>query len=213
MDLHKPIGILGGTFDPIHLGHLKLGFEVLKKTPIQIIKILPCYQPVHRNEPKASSQQRVAMIQKAISEYPQFELDEREITRKGPSFMIDTLESLRKEFPNTPLCLIVGQDAFSQLPTWKKWRELLLFAHIVIANRPDSELIYHQDLNDVFQQHLIQDANILAQKLFGAILPMVIKPIAISATEIRAKVNAHQSIADLVPKEVANYIHTHHLYS
>lgn len=212
MELHKPIGILGGTFDPIHNGHIELALQILQQTPVETIKLLPCFQPVHKERLYASAIDRVAMIEIAIRSYPDLQLDRTEIERGGASYMIDTLTSLSMRLPLTPLCLILGQDAFSRFSSWKRWIDLFSLAHIIVANRPDSHPVYPSELAAQVEQRRIDDPQLLTKQLAGSILWVDIPPIAISATKIRSRIHTRQSIEDLVPQDIDTYIYEHHLY-
>ena len=137
---HKAIGILGGTFDPIHLGHLRMAIELYDVLDLAKVHIIPCFQPVHRKQPVASPEQRLAMVKCAVQDEPALFADDREIRRKNPSYMIDTLLELRAEMPGTPLALMVGIDAFLGFTSWHRWREILEQAHIIVAHRPHYHL-------------------------------------------------------------------------
>jgi len=121
----QPIGILGGTFDPVHNGHIQLAQAILKKLPLEKILFIPCYQPVHRGKPIATPQQRLNMLRLVTDTEPKFAISEAEINRQGPSYMIDTLAELKKLYPYNPLCLTLGMDAFAKLDTWHQWQQLL----------------------------------------------------------------------------------------
>lgn len=132
----RPIGVFGGTFDPIHYGHLRTGYELLRKLRLSEVRFLPCARPPHREQPVADPLQRLAMVQMATAGQPGFVVDDRELHREGPSYSVDTLIDLRSTWPERPLCLIVGMDAFLSLPKWHKWRQVLELAHVVVAHRP-----------------------------------------------------------------------------
>jgi len=133
----KPVGILGGTFDPIHYGHLRLAEEMRELAGLQQIRFIPTGNPPHRDAPQVSALHRSAMVKLAIADHPDFVLDEREVRRAAKSFTVDTLRELRTELGETqPLCLLMGGDAFLQLHTWHQWEKLLDLAHIVVGYRP-----------------------------------------------------------------------------
>ena len=132
----NPIGVFGGTFDPIHYGHLRTAFELMQALRLSEIRFLPCGTPPHRDMPQADARLRLAMVKGAIEGQPGFIIDDREIHREGPSYSVDTLIDLRSEYPHRSLCLIVGMDAFLSLPKWYQWRELLQLAHLIVAHRP-----------------------------------------------------------------------------
>ena len=122
--LQSAIGILGGTFDPIHFGHLRTALELHQALDLKEVRLIPCYQPVHRKSPIATPEQRLAMVKRAIEFEPALQVDDCEIRRKGPSYTIDTLTFLHEQFPNTPLCLIMGIDAITKFPSWHRWEDL-----------------------------------------------------------------------------------------
>ena len=131
------IGILGGTFDPVHFGHLRLAVEMYQDLGLQEVRLVPCRIPPHRNAPQASPEQRLAMLRLAIEHELGLRVDQRELQRDGPSYMVDTLQSLRDELgPDTPLSLILGMDAFDDIDTWHRWEELIQLAHFIVIQRP-----------------------------------------------------------------------------
>ncbi len=207
------IGILGGTFDPVHFGHLNIAKHVLEKTNLSEIRFVPCYQPVHREPAKASAEHRLAMLKLAISDYPKFCIDEREINRKGESFMIDTLKSLRADFPNTSFSLILGFDAFSKLNTWKSWEQLENYANFIVINRQDENKKLTPELEQFLKQTLINNPKELNKNPNGKTYLLKITPIDISSTEIRNKIIVREDLKKLVPKKIIEYIKKYKLYS
>lgn len=214
----KAIGILGGTFDPIHFGHLRLAEEMLDLANLQQIRFIPAGTPPHRDAPQVSAQHRSAMVQLAIADQPAFVLDDREVKRTTPCYTVDTLRELRAELGAAqPLCLLMGGDAFLQLHTWHEWERLFELAHIVVGFRPGftlEERIHSatEKLRRHYQQRLcaVQD---LSQQPFGGVVELAIPKLEISATLIRSRVAENRSIRYLLPNAVADYIHQHHLYS
>jgi nicotinate-nucleotide adenylyltransferase len=132
----NPMGIFGGTFDPIHYAHLRTAFELQQALRLKEIRFLPAGNPPHRDQPLADAQLRLQMVQLATAGQAGFVVDDREVRKAGPSYSVETLAELRHEYPDRSLCLIVGMDAFLSLPKWHQWRELLLLAHLVVAHRP-----------------------------------------------------------------------------
>ena len=130
------IGILGGTFDPIHYGHLTPAREAMQALGLEHIRLMPNHIPPHRPQPVASSEQRLAMVTLAASEFGGFQVDDRELRRQSPSFTFDTLRQLRHELPDTPICFLIGMDSLLSLPTWHRWQELTDYAHLVVSVRP-----------------------------------------------------------------------------
>jgi nicotinate-nucleotide adenylyltransferase len=214
---NKAIGILGGTFDPIHYGHLRLAEEMLELANLNQIRIIPAGTPPHRDAPQVSAQHRSAMVRLAIADQPAFVLDAREVERVGKCYTVDTLRELRAELgTDQPLCLLMGGDAFFQLDTWHEWEHLFGLAHIVVGYRPGFTLedrihIAAPELRRHYQQRLCT-ADVLSQQPAGGIAELAIPKLEISATLIRSRVAENRSIRYLLPNAVADYIHQHHLY-
>src|SRR5438552_2155932 len=150
----KAIGILGGTFDPIHLGHLRMAIELYEALDLARVHILPCYHPVHRKFPVASPEHRFEMVKTAVADEPSLFADDREIRRQGPSYFIDTLLEMRQEMPKTPLCLLLGIDAFLGFTSWHRWQEILDEAHLIVAYRPYYQLPPAGIIIDLLPKHL-----------------------------------------------------------
>lgn len=202
------IGLLGGTFDPVHLGHLHIAKKLLQQLPFDEIRLLPCYQPVHRNLPRASPEDRLAMIQLAIKNEKKITVDDREIRRQGPSYMIDTLHSLREELGKQSIVLIVGADSFEHITTWKSWEQLIDFAHFVVVDRPDC----HAKSPQIWKDRITDATSALPNKSAGLIYFANISALPISASAIREKIKQQKSIETVVPISVAQYILKQHLY-
>jgi nicotinate-nucleotide adenylyltransferase len=214
---NQPLGILGGTFDPIHFGHLRLAEEMLELANLRQIRFIPTGLPPHRDAPKTSAQHRSTMVRLAITSQPAFVLDEREVRQTTPCYTVDTLRELRAELGVTqPLCLLMGGDAFLQLHTWHEWEQLFGLAHIVVGYRPGftlEERIHTAtpELRQHYQQRLCS-VEALSQQSCGGITELAIPKLEISATDIRRRVAEGRTIRYLLPSAVANYIHQHHLY-
>ena len=206
------IGIFGGTFDPVHLGHLRPALEVQQALQFDEVRFIPAGQPPHREAPHATTSQRLTMLRAAIDNQPGFVIDEREIQREGPSYMVDTLASLRNELAQVPLCLILGYDAFLGLPRWHQWQQLIELCHLVITHRPGWN---HDDLDNSLQS-LVQQHEIASEGLSGQVAGgLVFVPVTqldISATGIREQIRAGQDIRYLVPESVYEVIKEQQLY-
>lgn len=210
-----PLGLFGGTFDPIHLGHLRLAETAREALGLARVRLIPAGQPPHRATPGASGNHRLAMARLATADNPAFEVDAAEVTAAQASFTILTLERLRAELgPERPLVLLLGVDAFLGLPTWRRWTELLDFAHLAVANRPGYTLDAAQmpaALADLVARCKASPATLGAAPA-GAIVPFEMTPLAISATDIRARAAAGLSLRYLLPPPVVDYISRHQLY-
>jgi len=203
------IGILGGTFDPIHYGHLRSALEVKEIFGLTEIHLIPSAQPPHREQPTANPNMRLHMLKLAIENQPGFVADDREIKRTGPSYMVDTLSSLRDEFKDTPLLLFIGTDAFNQLKTWHQWRLLFSFAHIVVMTRPGFN---PQQLEDCFIERHTDQLTELAHNRAGKLYFHQVSQLDISATAIRNMIAKHQNPGFLLPDTVIAYIRQEQLY-
>ncbi|MBI3902307.1 MAG: nicotinate-nucleotide adenylyltransferase [Nitrosomonadales bacterium] len=215
-----PIGILGGTFDPIHNGHLRLAQEALEQCGLSAVRFIPGGTPPHRDAPHAAAQHRLAMTELALQGNPAFVLDEREIHRTDPCYSVDTLASLRAEFGvQQPLCLLMGCDAFLHLHTWHEWKKLFGLAHIVVIQRAGGRPLGNAmndsdaDLRAEYQARLAPAPRALHEAPAGAILVVDMPALEISATSIRRRCAGNRSIRYLLPDSVFNYIQSNQLYT
>lgn len=209
----KPMGVFGGTFDPVHYGHLRTAFEMLQALDFSMVRFVPCGDPPHRGTTFASAEQRLRMVEAATSNQDGFQVDDREILRDGPSYSIDTLLSLREEFPTCSLGLIVGMDAFLGLPGWHRWEEILDVAHIIVAHRPGWKAPDIGPLGDLiteFGTHRIDDLHVA---LNGRIHIHAVTQLEISSTEIRDLVAAGRDPRFLMPDAVRDEIATSGCYA
>jgi nicotinate-nucleotide adenylyltransferase len=205
------IGILGGTFDPIHFGHLRPALEVMESLGLSEVRFVPCRIPPHRRIPVASVEHRVTMVERAVHGQPGFRVDRREAERDGPSYSVDTLESLRGELGNdVPLCLMMGMDAFAGLPSWHRWQEILTLSHIVVAQRPGSPA--SRPAGDWVPGVTTRDPDDLRDRPAGAVFFQPVTQLDISATAIRAMLCRGESARYLMPDNVLDYIHAEGLY-
>jgi len=211
--LQQAIGILGGTFDPIHFGHLRMALELHQALDLAEVRLIPCYQPVHRKLPVASPEQRLAMVRRAIRDEPSLRVDSAEIQRKGPSYTIDTLILLHKNMPHTPLCLIMGIDALLNFPSWHKWEDILTLAHLVVAHRPQYQLPTTGIVADLLKERLIHNTAEIHTKQAGSILLHPVTPLEISSTDIRKQIAMDRNPRYLLPDSVYSYIMQHRTYS
>lgn len=209
----KALGILGGTFDPIHIGHLRMALELYETFNLAKVHIIPCYQPVHRKLPLASPAQRLAMVKCAVANEPALVADDREIQRKIPSYSIDTLLELREAKPETPLCLLVGIDAFLGFSSWHRWKEILQLAHIVVAHRPNYQLPTTGIIAELIQERLQHETDYVHENLAGGILLRPITQLEISASDIRKQIAMQRNPRYLLPDSVYEYIKQHGTYS
>lgn len=210
--MNKPIGIMGGTFDPIHYGHLRTAVELLQILDLAEIRFIPCQIPVHKDEVHAAPKQRLAMLELALTDTVGLKIDDRELQRPTPSYMIETLASLRQEYPDTPLALIMGSDAFINLATWKSWRELTDYAHIVVAIRAGKKMLLDSEMERFLNAHQDLDYGCVHESLAGKVFLQFVSALDISSTMIRCQLEAQYNPQFLLPDAVLAYIKTHHLY-
>ena len=202
----KPMGVFGGTFDPIHYGHLRSAFEMLQALDFEDVRFIPCGDPPHRGVTFASAERRMRLVELAVAGQEGFLADDRELRREGPSWTIDTLIELREEFPQRSLGLIVGMDAFLGLPSWHRWEEILSQAHIVVAHRPGWKAPDIGALGEMIAKrgtHRIED---LHEETHGRVHIHAVTQLEIASTEIRDLVAAGRDPRFLMPDAVRDEI-------
>jgi nicotinate-nucleotide adenylyltransferase len=214
-----PIGILGGTFDPIHHGHLRIAQEALEQCGLSQVRFVPCGTPPHRPAPHTSAKARWEMVRLVLNDHPDFLVDVREVFRTDPCYTIETLAGLRAELgAKQSLCLILGGDAFLQLNTWHEWQHLFDLAHIVVLQRaggqPLGNAMSKADaaLQAEYQARLAPGASALHESPNGTVFVADMPALEISSTDIRRRCTEGKSARFLVPDVVNNYIKTHKLY-
>lgn len=211
----KPAGVLGGTFDPVHCGHLELAREVRGALALEIVLLVPAGAPPHRAPPRACAAHRLAMCELAVTGCDGLGVDRREVDRAGRSYTVLTLQELRAERPFQPLALIVGMDAFAAFPEWHRWQELFDLAHVIVVARPGAGLApLSPVLEAQWRRRYTDDPRNLETRLAGSIYRQAITPHPISATAIRAALAAGKAgeVGAMVPPAVLAYIGRHHLY-
>ncbi|MGD8483931.1 MAG: nicotinate-nucleotide adenylyltransferase [Thioalkalispiraceae bacterium] len=208
------LGILGGTFDPVHFGHLRPALDVAETLKLDEVRLIPCGQPPHRQQPVASALQRLSMLRAAVAGQRVFKVDDREIRRGGPSYMVDTLASLKQDFPDHSLCLILGCDAFLELASWHRWRELFNLANIVVTHRPGwsvKQVNQQSELDKQVKQRQVT-VDKLANYEAGKIAFIPVTQLDISATRIRERLKQGQQASYLLPEKVEQIIKMQHIY-
>lgn len=214
-----PIGILGGTFDPIHNGHLRIAQEALEQCDLAQVRFVPCGTPPHRPTPTASAKSRWEMVRLALNGHSDFLVDVREVFRTDPCYTVDTLTGLRAELgAQQSVCLILGGDAFLQLHTWHEWKRLFDLAHIVVLQRaggpPLGNAMLKADaaLQAEYQARLAPGAGALHETPNGVIFVADMPALEISSTDIRRRCADGKNVRYLAPEAVVNYINTNQLY-
>jgi nicotinate-nucleotide adenylyltransferase len=201
-----PIGIFGGTFDPIHYGHLRTAFELYQLLGLPEVRFMPAGNPPHRETTFAGNALRLRMVEAAIVGQPGFTLDDRELRRSGPSYSVDTLGELRAEHPERPLCLVIGMDAFLGLPGWHRWRDLLELGHLVVAHRPGWEAPATGTLGELLAARGTAAVSDLHGLKHGRIYIHAVTQLEISSTEVRALIAAGRDPRFLMPDGVRDII-------
>jgi nicotinate-nucleotide adenylyltransferase len=212
----KLIGLLGGTFNPIHYGHLRMAQELADALNFSEVHFIPSANPPHKLAPEVSAGHRAAMVELAIAGNDKFKLDTRELTRTGASYTIDTLISLRAELgESVSLCLMMGSDAFLRLNTWYHWQKLLDYCHIILVQRPNTspeQPKLAEVLAKLLENHYTENIDDLSNKKAGYIHMQKITPLDISATKIRSLLAEENNAQYLLPDKVLTYINQHRLY-
>lgn len=209
--MHK-IGVLGGTFDPIHFGHLRIGLECKAALSLDELRMIPCAEPWHRNEPMASASKRLQMLSLALHNSNNVIADDRELQRTGASYTVDTLESLKSDFSNSNLYLIVGSDTFQKLNQWHRWQEIFELANIVIAQRPDCGNDKESTVGKILKQRFCSIDELKITSV-GKIACVPVSQLEISASHIRGLIRDKNSIQYLLPDSVISLIEQEKLYS
>lgn len=206
------IGILGGTFDPIHCGHLRLALEMRLALGLDSVRLMPAPRPRLRSAPQADAATRMRLLEAAVEGIPGLLADDCESDREGPTTTIETLRLLRAQFPWASLCLILGMDAFSRLDTWIEHEEIIHLAHIAVAHRADNALAREED-SRLLQDHRTDDAMVLHTHRAGFVLVRDIPALDISSSRIRDHCARGESIRFLVPDRVHDILVKEGIYA
>lgn len=210
----RGVGIFGGTFDPVHIGHLRTSVELRKILGLSEMRLIPSANPPHKMQPETCAEHRLAMLQLALANEPGLVADDRELRRQGPSYTLDTLAEIRAEIgTETPLCLCIGMDSLVNLNQWHRWCELTDLAHIVAVARPGWHLPQSGEVLEFVHAHRATSEEQLQEQPAGKVLIREITLLPISATGIRQALQRGESIRYLVPDKVIDYIRQHQLYS
>jgi nicotinate-nucleotide adenylyltransferase len=221
MKLASPLGIFGGTFDPIHNGHIYPILEGAKKVNIKKVALMPCYIPSHKNPAIASSEDRLKMVELVCADYPLFYPDSRDINRGKPTFSVDSLKEIREAMPTTPLCFFIGSDSFQNLLKWHKWQTLFSLCHFVVCERKVETVnglkdysgdLYTPQLQKLLKQRQIFTPLALHNSLAGHIYVANTQTLTVSSSEIRQLLHKNQVVKELLPPNILDYIQQHKLY-
>jgi nicotinate-nucleotide adenylyltransferase len=179
------ICILGGTFDPVHFGHLRPALDVQQALGVERVHLLPCRTPPHREPPHLAAAQRLELLRLVVADEPALDIDERELHREGPSYMVDTLQSLRDERGGEPLCLALGLDAFAALDSWHRWQDILPLCHLVVMQRPGSRWPSRGPVERLLRAARVDSPARLRGRPGGCVLGVPVTQMAVSSTRIR----------------------------
>lgn len=217
MLINSSIGVLGGTFDPIHFAHLRLAEEVIEEFALDSVRLIPSADPPHRETPGASAIDRMRMVELATSSNQALIPDNRELKRSGKSYMVDTLKSLRAEYPSASISLILGTDAFVELESWDRWHQLFSLAHIIVAARPTVPIAKLDNslkgsLKAEFHHRLSRNHSDIQSSYSGCVFTYDFTSLAVSGTSLREQIHSDRSLRYLMPDNVIDYISDHQLY-
>lgn len=209
-----PIGILGGSFDPVHNGHIRLAIEFYERLGLAEVRLLPLKVPPHRNSPIANPEHRLAMLKLATDDIAGMTVDDCELRKEEISYTIETLEMFREQNNSSSLCLLMGMDAFSTIHSWHRWQEILHLVHIAIAERPsDSVSGLDKTIEQLIKDHNTNDILELQQSSSGKIIKLVMPMLDISSTRIRTTITEKKNPHALLPRDVLDYIQANNLYT
>ena len=207
----KHIGILGGTFDPVHNGHIACADYVQRECGLDTVRLMPCHLPPHRATPGVSAEQRAAMVQLAIAGYPKLALERLELDKQSPSYTVDSLQLLHQREPDSRFYFIIGMDSLCYFRQWKNWQRVLQLAHLLVCERPGYQAT-EGDAPFLLQQYGVADIAVLQQSTAGGILLLDNPLFAISATDIRRQLQQHSTAGSALDPAVLNYIQLQQLY-
>lgn len=216
---NSPVGVFGGTFDPIHFGHLRIAEELAQAAGLGRLHLIPTGSPPHRDAPAVTAEDRLQMARLAVATHPVLWVDEREVRRQGHCYTVDTLSELRAEYgPQTPLLLLVGTDAFLGLSGWRHWQQLFELAHIVVAQRPGFSTGawlegMPAELRQQYQRRRCAAVGDLAAAPAGGVASLTVTQLDISATALRQMFRTGKSPRYLLPDEVIDFIRARQLYT
>jgi len=208
----EPLALFGGTFDPVHYAHLRCAEQARRMLGLERLYLLPAGDPPHKVTPFTTAAQRLEMLYLAQGEFPTLDIDDREMQRSGPSFMVDTLRDLRTGFPHLPLLLLIGQDTVNYLHCWHEWEQLFSLCHIVTFPRPGANPDYIPQLALQIEQRSQNDPKALLNTRSGGFLHLDLELIDISATSIQEIIQKGESPRGMLPDTVLEYINENGLY-
>ena len=203
---------MGGMFNPVHNAHLRVAIECKEMFNFDELRMVPCAMPPHRELPDVDSQQRLEMLRLALCDVDGVEVDGRELERSGLSYTVDTLRSLKDDFPESSLYLILGSDAFQSLTTWREWENILELSNIVIAHRPDNENDLNSDVGQLLKECFTHDISAFLNQGVGQVYSLEVTQLEISSSQVRELIGKNMSAQFLMPDAVINFIKENRLY-
>lgn len=207
------IAIFGGTFDPIHNGHLQTSVTIQNYFNFNHYLFLPCKIPAIKPAALANNQQRIHMIELALKDHTDFSLDLREIERDTPSYMVETLESFRLEYPKASITLVIGYDAFISLPRWHQWQKIISLANLLVINRDEfAQQELPEVMHEFLQKHQVTEKELIKTNRCGQVYLFDAGNYPISSTAAREALKRKKDVQDILPNEVYNYIKLQELY-
>lgn len=206
------LGLYGGTFDPIHNGHILPVSQAAKQIGLNHITLVPCHIPPLKDKPSTQPAQRLDMVNLLCNENPLFEVDDCELIKSSPSYTIETLRGFRDRYPNHSLCFFMGMDSFSSLPRWHEWQSLLNYCHIVVCKREEQQTQLSTEMKQYFHRFSIDDPTLLRSCLNGSVFMADTSDVPISSSLIRQKVKQKQPWQQYVPESICQYIQKNRLY-
>ena len=204
----SPLALLGGSFDPIHYGHIKPALEAAKQLNINEIHLLPNRVSPLKQHSTVNERHKLQMLKLVVAQYGQFQIDARELTQPQPNYTINTLKSIRAEIGDRPLCFIMGYDSLASLPRWYQWQQLLDYAHLVVSRRPDQNLNLPTEVRTLLSK---VTSNRIASSQ-GSIICLNTQALPISSTLIRHNIKKGLSVKELMPDCITTYIKENQLY-
>ncbi|MEH6452904.1 MAG: nicotinate-nucleotide adenylyltransferase [Psychromonas sp.] len=208
----QAIAFLGGTFDPVHFGHLRPALEISEALSLKQLFFMPNYISPHKSVIHSEPKQRCEMVQLALRNQPRMSIDTRELNRSTPSYTANTLKELKQQYPDTPICFIMGMDSLLSFDTWFQWQDILSYCHLIISHRPGWECVFNEQVQTLVDAHQTSNKHDLHNIQAGKIYFQSTSQLAISSSEIRQLLNNDISIDYLVPEAVNDYIKLHQLY-
>jgi nicotinate-nucleotide adenylyltransferase len=207
------IALFGGTFDPVHIGHLNMAHNCVKQLSLTELLFLPCALPVHKTAPGVTEQHRLSMLKLAIQDHSYFSLDTREIERQGPSYSLLSIEECHAENPDIPLLFLMGMDSFNTLPSWYEWQKITSLCHVVVYQRPGEVRSNNEELSRYLNNSEVSEPDLLHSSLGGLCYFLQGSRKDVSSSEIRASIKHQQDTEHFLAPKVREYICKHNLYA